>query len=191
MDFQFTTVQRLAAAAMCDPKFMEAAAVYTGEAGFQVGKLVEKLVLSAAVPVLPAQRYKDSGLRKRQQWEDTWKLQRREDAIDAEEKTDEPKIPDLEKHRRLDQAAKRKKAEIGDIPFPPKYASADFKKSTYWSHRGKLDVPKERFILYPGAEGGWDESPVLAWAGWDAAQQARALCGYYEQAKESWAWPDP
>jgi hypothetical protein len=189
-DFQFTTVQRLASAAMRDPKFMEAAAVYTGEAGFQVAKLVEKLVLSAAVPFLPGQRYKDSGLRKRQQWEDTWNLQRREDAIDAEEKTDEPGLSDLEKHQRLEKAANRKRTEIGDIPVPPKYTSADFKKSTYWSHRGKLDVPKERFILYPGAEGGWDDSPVLAWAGWDHAQQARALCGYYQQALENWAWPE-
>ena len=42
--------------------------------------------------------------------------------------------------------------EIGVIPVPPKYTSADFLKSTYWKLRGKLDVPKERWICYPGAE---------------------------------------
>ena len=35
--------------------------------------------------------------------------------------------------------------------MPPKYTSADFARAEYWSHRGKLDVPKERFILYPDA----------------------------------------
>ncbi|MGH8591141.1 MAG: DUF7008 domain-containing protein, partial [Gammaproteobacteria bacterium] len=37
-----------------------------------------------SVPFLPILRYKPSGLRKRQVWEETWRLQRREDAIDAE-----------------------------------------------------------------------------------------------------------
>lgn len=189
-EFQFTTVKRLAAAATRDPKFMEAAAVYTGEEHFAVERLVEKLVLAAAVPFLPAQRYKPPGLRKRVQWEETWRLQRLEDAIDAAERVDEPGLKDVERLRRKEAADKRKKAEVGDIPVPPKFGSGDFKKSVYWSLRGKLDVPKERFILYPGAEGGWDESPVLAWAGWDHAQQARALCGYYQQAQESWGWPE-
>ena len=33
--------------------------------------------------------------------------------------------------------------------MPPKYASADFLKTDYWRLRGKLDVPKERWISYP------------------------------------------
>ena len=37
----------------------------------------------------------------------------------------------------------------GEIPVPPKYATADFLKSDYWRLRGKLDVPKERWISYP------------------------------------------
>ena len=36
-----------------------------------------------------------------------------------------------------------------EIPVPPKYATADFQKSDYWRLRGKLDVPKERWISYP------------------------------------------
>ena len=35
---------------------------------------------------------------------------------------------------------------------PPKYTSADFLKTSYWRHRGKLDVPKERFVSYPGCQ---------------------------------------
>jgi hypothetical protein len=32
------------------------------------------------------------------------------------------------------------------IPVPPKYTSADFLKTDFWRLRGKLDVPKERWI---------------------------------------------
>ena len=45
-----------------------------------------------------------------------------------------------------------------DIPVPPKYTSADFLKNSYWRHRGKLDVPKERFISYPYSGPDSDES---------------------------------
>jgi len=41
---------------------------------------------------------------------------------------------------------------VGDIPVPPKYTSADFSNGTFWRLRGKLDVPKERWISCPGAE---------------------------------------
>lgn len=72
------------------------------------------------------------------------------------------------------------------IPVPPKYASSDFKKSVWWSLRGKLDVSKERWISYPGAEGENDRTPIIAWAGWDHAQQAAALAEYYVQARDNW-----
>jgi hypothetical protein len=57
------------------------------------------------------------------------------------------------------------------------------KKSDWWRLRGKLDVPKERFVLYPGTERAADPTPVVAWAGWDHAQQARALGAYYMRLK--------
>ena len=59
--------------------------------------------------------------------------------------------------------------------MPPKYTSADFRKNSYWQARGKLDVPKERFILYPDAGRETDPTPLLGWAGWDHAQQSLAL----------------
>jgi hypothetical protein len=146
--------------------------------------VVTQLVLGEAVPFLPAQRYKPAGLRKRREWERTWEKQRQEDAIDAltELPDDDPR------HLTPAEAARRKRDEIGDIPVPPKYRSADFAKSTYWKLRGKLDVPKERFVLYPGAEREGDPSPVLAWAGWNALQQAQALATYYLARKdEGWS----
>ncbi|MEU1594620.1 BREX-2 system adenine-specific DNA-methyltransferase PglX [Streptomyces sp. NPDC005708] len=99
------------------------------------------------VPHLAALRYKESGLRKRAQWERVWEEQRKED----------------------------EDGERRDIKVPPKYTSADFLKHSYWSHRGKLDVPKERFISYPGSGPDNDPSLLIGWAGWNHRHQAEAL----------------
>src|SRR5690606_25310923 len=85
----------------------------------------------------------------------------------------------------------RQQKEVGEIPVPPKYKGADFQKTAYWKLRGKLDVPKERWVLYPGAERETDPNPVIAWAGWDHNQQAQALAAYYQARKETDGWsPD-
>ena len=160
-----------------------------GGPGYSIPKLVRELVESASVPALPAQRYKPSGLLKRHDWEHVWDLQRREDAIDSAAQVDEPGHSDAERTLRTLAATARKKTELGDLPVPPKYASADFKKSVWWSLRGKLDVPKERWITYPGTERPEDPSPVIAWAGWDHAQQARALAEYYLDAQQTYGFP--
>lgn len=159
-DVAFTSVARPGDRARQDAEFMRVAALYRGHDDFDVSALVAELVESASVPFLPALRYKPSGLRKREQWERTWDLQRREDAGE----------------------------DTGEIPVPPKYTSADFLKNTYWSLRGKLDVPKERFICYPYCQRDADPTLVIAWAGWDHLQQAKALATYYVQMKESEGW---
>ncbi|QDN97727.1 BREX-2 system adenine-specific DNA-methyltransferase PglX [Streptomyces sp. RLB1-9] len=112
------------------------------------------------VPYLATLRYKDSGLRKREQWEQVWELQRQED-----------------------KAGKR----LG-IPVPPKYSAADFHKHSYWSHRGKLDVPKERFISYPEASPDSDPTLLLGWAGWDYKDQVQALVNVINDRTEQAAW---
>ncbi len=109
-------------------------------------KAIGTLMADEAVPYLAAYRYKPSGMVKRAEWEQVWDLQRREDA-----------------------------GETVDIPVPPKYAQADFRKSTYWKARGKLDVPKERFVSYPEAGRANDPTALYGWAGWDHGQQAQAL----------------
>jgi hypothetical protein len=125
-----------------------------------------------AVPYLAAFRLKDSGLRKFAEWQRTWALQRQEDAMQAP-----ADAPEAEK-----KAAAARAAKFGaTIPVPPKYISADFRKQSYWSARGKLDVPKERFIAYPGAGRETDPTPLLGWAGWDHAQQSLALATIIQQ----------
>ncbi|MFM7830938.1 MAG: DUF7008 domain-containing protein, partial [Planctomycetaceae bacterium] len=76
---------------------------------------------------------------------------------------------------------------VADIPVPPKYTSADFLKSEHWQLRGKLDVPKERWISYPHCETDSDPSLVVGWAGWNHLQQATALIAYYD-ARKSDGW---
>lgn len=186
------TVNRLADAARADADLMQVAELYAGRADFDVAALIDELVASESVPFLPVLRYTESGLRKREQWERTWALQRQEDAIDAEiERETKPRDGESEEQFKARLAAeqkKRKHAEVGDIPVPPKYQSKDFLKPDFWRLRGGLDVPKERWVSYPGCERGADLSLVIAWAGWDHLQQATALAAYYLDMKDNEGW---
>jgi hypothetical protein len=159
-ELALATCARLADRAQADERFMSVGEIFRGRADFDVGALVAELVASEAVPFLPVLRYKGPGLRKRELWEQTWALQRREDAG----------------------------VKVDEIAVPPKYASADFLNGTLWRLRGKLDVPKERFISYPGCERDADPSLVVGWAGWDHLQQAQALAGYYVDMKDKEGW---
>ena len=136
-------------------------ALWEGRPDVPVVVSLTRLLADEAVPYLAAYRYKDSGLRKREDWESTWSLQRREDAGE----------------------------DVGTIPVAPKYTNADFRKPSYWHARGKLDVPKERFILYPDAGRATDPTPLLGWAGWDHAQQSLAL-SVIIAAREADGWED-
>ena len=69
------------------------------------------------------------------------------------------------------------------IPVPPKYTSADFVKSDYWRLRGKLDVPKERWVSFPHCDGP-DGTLVIAWAGYDHLQLARSISAYFVDIQE-------
>ena len=81
------------------------------------------------------------------------------------------------------QAQGLKRREIGDLPVPPKYTNSDFVSSTYWRLRGKLDVPKERWVSFPHCEGA-DGTLMIAWAGYDHLQLARAISAYYVDIQE-------
>ncbi len=59
----------------------------------------------------------------------------------------------------------------------------NFLKSDYWRLRGKLDVPKERWVSFPHCEGP-DGTLVVAWAGYDHLQLARAISAYYVDVQE-------
>ena len=143
-----------------DPDMVSVLALWEGRPDVSVADSLTRLLADEAVPFHSGYRYKDSGLRKRVAWEQTWAQQRLED-----------------------------KGVKVEIDVPPKYATADFAKPSYWRHRGKLDVPKERFILYPDASRDGDGTPLLGWAGWDHAEQALALASVIND-REQEGWPD-
>lgn len=72
--------------------------------------------------------------------------------------------------------------------MPPKYKKDDFVRVSYWDQRGKLDVPKERFISYPTASPDSDDSLLLGWAGWDRREQAQALVALIEERISTDGW---
>lgn len=121
--------------------------LWRGSATVDLIKALTELLTLEVVPYLAAWRLKPKSMDKFRAWQHTWQLQRREDAGE----------------KNL------------DIPVPPKYAAADWRKSSYMAHRGKLDVPKERFIHYPQAGLASDGTLQLGWAGWDHFQQYLAL----------------
>jgi hypothetical protein len=187
------TTRELASRAERDTDFMAVAEMYQGHAGVNVAALVKDLVEAESVAFLPLLRYKESGLRNRAVWERTWDLQRLEDAIDARvaaELTQPTGENETQFRKRVEDEQKRRKAaEVGGIPRPPKYKSSDFQNTTYWRQRGALDVPKERFISYPfcGPEG--EPSLLLGWAGWNHLEQAHAIAGWYNELGEREGWP--
>lgn len=63
---------------------MEVGLLYRKDVAFSVLKLVEDLVREEHVPLLPVLRYKESGLLKRAEWEQTWVLQREEDKLESQ-----------------------------------------------------------------------------------------------------------
>jgi hypothetical protein len=176
---------KLADLARQDADFLQVGELYRNDPAFNVQTLIDDLVDKETVPLLPSLRYKPSGLRKRADWEHTWHLQRQEDAIDA--RTQLPK--DHPDHLDSTAAKRLKETEIGPIPVPPKYATSDFQKPHYWKLRGKLDVPKERWVSFPHCEGP-DGFPVIAWAGYNHLQLAQAISAYYVDVQENFGGRD-
>jgi hypothetical protein len=170
-----------------DETFRRALDLYAGT-GSDAHAATVALVQQASAPYLDSLTYAESGMRKRAVWRDTWALQRREDAIDAEIGR-EMAGASPESIRR--EQALRKAQEVGKIPIPPEYKIQDFRDASVWKLRGPLDVRKERFISFPGLERANDSgSPMLLWAGYDAKARALALTGYiYELQQREGADP--
>lgn len=157
------TVNQLADALRGNTDFVSVAqllAVHLQMRDADLAAILKAVVADEHVPYLAALRYKDSGLRKRDEWESVWAQQREEDRTG----------------QRL------------EISVPQKYTSADFAKPSYWRNRGKLDVPKERFVSYPGANPDGDGSLLLGWAGWDHAERADALSALVTERTETDNW---
>lgn len=151
------TLSRLTEDLSTDAEFVSVADIYVPRQDF--AKTVRELLAEEHVPFIAALRYKPSGLTKRADWEYVWDKQREEDAAEGE-------------------PAKREIRKA--TPLPPKYTSADFLKPSYWRARGKLDVPKERFVSYGSVNA--QQPELYGWAGWNQLDQALALASYIQDA---------
>jgi hypothetical protein len=147
-----------------DSDFLEVARVWRGVVELDLLSVVRELVAEEHVPAQSAVRYKEKGFDKRRQWEQTWDLQRMEDRGDT-----------------LPGGLKR-------IPVPPKYGPTDFAAASYFRQRGKLDVPKERFVSVASAERDADPTTVLAWAGFDHAEIAQAIGTLLMERQQNDGW---
>ncbi|TDD75135.1 BREX-2 system adenine-specific DNA-methyltransferase PglX [Actinomadura rubrisoli] len=142
------TAEELSERLVRRPDMVEALALYAPEE--QAGAVIGALLHDHEVPYLSVFYLKKSGLSKQRQWEETWRLQRVEDDQGTQE----------------------------DIPVPPRYTSADFRRVGYWRQRGRYNMPNERFVSYPG-------TPLYGWAGWDHRERATVLAGLIERGEDA------
>lgn len=164
---ELRTARQLALVLSREPAVQAAHELLTEESGFDLVRLISDLVDDEGVPFLAGYRYAETGMEKRASWEETWRLQRLEDAGTL--------APEL------------KRLNLKAIPVPDKYGPKDFLRH-YWGLRGKLDVPKERFITVPGGNTDEDTTPLVGWAGWDHLQVAQALASLYQRGKSEDGW---
>jgi hypothetical protein len=128
-----------------DPRVKAVARVYAGDEP-DLWLLAESLLTAQSLPDAPHKLYTSSGLEKLQKWREVWALQDREDA-----------------------------GETGlTIEVPPEFKKEDFAKKSWFDVRGKLNVPRERFIQFA------ELRPArFGWNGWRDTQRALAQVDAY------------
>jgi hypothetical protein len=143
-------LEEIVAAWTKDPRIAAAAAVAEERADVDLTLVAEGLLSSESMPDNPRRVYTPSGLRKLDQWKEVWALQDREDAGE----------------------------KVGDIQKPPELAAEDFVKGEYYSVRGKLNVPRERFLAFA------DLAPVrYGWNGWRDLERGLAQVEAFTEAE--------
>jgi hypothetical protein len=169
-------LESVVAAWQRDPRVAAVAGVWTGSgAATDLTLVAEKLLRKSALPDNPYRVYTAEGLLKLGEWKRVWALQDQEDAKVAQlidPRTNEPL---------RDEAGK----PTNTIPLPPKFDKADF-QADYFSTRGKLNVPRERFITFT------DLSPArYGWNGWRDRERALAQVEAYTLAETDPELPLP
>ncbi|MEQ1735106.1 MAG: BREX-2 system adenine-specific DNA-methyltransferase PglX, partial [Rhodoglobus sp.] len=150
-----SSIAQLTTALESDPRVHAVAELLAGRKDYRLADLIVDAVLADAVPEHPFHVYKPTGLDKRAAWERTWDEQRKEDA-------GLPAKPEV----------------------PPKYGNGDFLKPDYFRLRGKLDVPKERFIAFTEVPGRSAGETLYGWAGWTPLERVKALLALDEQCED-------
>lgn len=157
------TEAKLVAAVQDDSRFLSVASVLEGRRDVDVAGLVRRVLSAEAVPNHPVHVYTDTGLKVRAAWERVWELQRQEDAG----------------------------AEVSDYVLPREYSQGsrgkptDYLRKEFWKLRGKLDVPKERFVAFTEVPGRTGAETLYGWAGWTPLQRVRAILGVDEELEDA------
>lgn len=170
-------LETVVAAWQRDPRVVAVAGVWTGSgAATDLTIVAEKLLRKSAIPDNPYRVYTPEGLRKLGEWKRVWALQDQEDAgvtLLVDPRTNEPlRDPTTGK-------------TTNNIPLPPKFDKSDF-QADYFATRGKLNVPRERFIAFA------DLTPTLyGWNGWRDRERALAQVEAYTLAETDPEMPLP
>ncbi len=150
------STEQIAAILQDDPQLLAIAEVLEGRRDFNLTRLVADSMAANAVPSHPIHVYKSSGLVKRAAWEKVWSAQRLVDA-----------------------------GQSVEVDSPPAYTSADFLRPEHWRVRGKLDVPKERFIAFTEVPGRAGSETLYGWAGWTPLERLRAILAMDENLEDA------
>ena len=148
-------IAQLTTALEADPRVHAVAELLTGRKDYRLADLIAEAVTADAVPAHPLHVFTATGLEKRAAWERTWEEQRKEDA-------GQPAKPEV----------------------PPKYGNGDFLRPEYFRLRGKLDVPKERFIAFTEVPGRGAGETLYGWAGWTPAERVKAILAMDEACED-------
>jgi hypothetical protein len=129
---------------------------HLGRPGLPLAEVLAGLVATEHVPYLAALQLRPRGLATRDAWEHTWERQRAEDAGSCDD-VQQSSGPGAGRSRTA----------------PPAYRPNESVDPRFWALRGRFDVPRERFVSYPGTSSG--SELLLGWAGWSHRDRAQAL----------------
>jgi hypothetical protein len=168
-----------------DPRVAAVAGVWTGSGpAVDLTVVAEKLLRANAIPDNPHRLYSEEGLRKLAEWKRVWALQDQEDAWEKAAAEAEARGEARPALRLVDPDDPT--LPIDAIPLPPKLDKADFVKGEFFSIRGKLNVPRERFIFFADLS-----PPRYGWNGWRDRDRALAQANAYTLAENDPLDPAP
>jgi hypothetical protein len=150
------TLEEVSAALRQDVRVPAVLEVLAGTAAFDLEGTAGRLLAENALPDNPYRVHTDEGIRKLRRWQWVWEMQELEDRTPA----GRPPLTFVDP----DTGAKTE-----SIPVPPKFDKGDFRKAAWFQLRGKLNVPRERFVAFADVD-----PPRWGWNGWRDAQRAAA-----------------
>jgi hypothetical protein len=178
-------LEDVAAAWSRDPRVAAVAGVWTGTGlSVDLTLVAEKLVRANGLPDNANRVYSDEGVRKLAEWKRVWALQDQEDAWERAAHDAKAGGEPASKKKFVDPDDPTK--ELDSIPTPTKFDKTDFAKVEYFGARGKLNIPRERFIIFA------DLTPNrFGWNGWRDRERALAQVEAFSIAENDPQQPMP